>query len=675
MNNDLQNNNGVPVFPNNNICIQNNGNNQSNNTFNPQYNNSKSQYYQTNYINQGYFNKSNVSSLPPNVKKFKWSRIIIPFLIVIIVLVGTYAGYTIYREFTKKNRTFMIYMVGSDLESKSKSATYDLQDVIGENIDLKNNNVVLMVGGSKEWHNFVSEDEIAIYELKNDGFEKKKTYKVSNMGSHKNLSDFLNYVYDNYSSDKYDMIFWNHGVGAAGLELDELTSDFIDLNELDYAFESSPFNKKKLELTIFVDCLVGNLQIAKVMDDYSDYMVASEEVIYVGMLFDRLKFLEKVEASDTAIEVANKFIICQDESVNYYNTLTSKKLDSTYSLIDLSKIENLSNKLNKFVATIDLNKYYYSIATMRGRLHTYGSSQASDYDTVDMRELIDALKVYTTSINSYNEVSNALIDTVLTNSSLNPYSNGLSIYFPYLGSSKAVSLHFSIFDKQGKDDYVSFIEDFSDIRTTGMTNNRATFNGARMLTNYGDFNSKNVSIELTSKEQENYISSNILIFKKDDNNTYDLLYKTDKVINENNRLYFDYNGELLKDDITLFDLKDNYYVYGVLDNDTNVIANLVKDNNSYKIANYMYKGDEGPVSSIIDTDEYEKVSFKKLNYELFNDNKLDEEWEDSLVENLIKRSIDDDLIFENTSGEYYAMFEYFDIYNDVFYSKLIRINK
>ena len=184
-------------------------------------------------------------------KNFKTAFIFLIFLIVTPLIVLFLISFFSINKHEYKNRTFMIYMVGSDLETDGSIATYDLKDIIGKNIDLENNNVILMVGGSKKWHNFVNEDELGLYELTKSGFKKEKSYELSNMGEADTLSSFLKYTYNIYPSDKYDLIFWNHGLGSAGLEIDEISDDYIDTYELKKVFENSPFSNEKLELVIF----------------------------------------------------------------------------------------------------------------------------------------------------------------------------------------------------------------------------------------------------------------------------------------------------------------------------------------------------------------------------------------------------------------------------------------
>ena len=161
------------------------------------------------------------------------------------------------------------------------------------------------------------------------------------MGDADTLSSFLKYTHNVYPSLKYDLIFWNHGLGAAGIEVDEVSSDYLDIYEMKKVFENSPFSKEKMELVIFNNCMASNLHFASVMKDYAEYMVASEEVMYVGAIIDRLNFLNDVEKDDNGYDVGKLYVDKSDESINKINSAKNTKLDSTLSIIDLSKIDEL----------------------------------------------------------------------------------------------------------------------------------------------------------------------------------------------------------------------------------------------------------------------------------------------------------------------------------------------
>ena len=613
-----------------------------------------------------------MSSAPPK-QKLRYGKLTAFLILFLILIFGTTIGLFLFNSSKKKTRTFMIYMVGSDLESNSKQGTFSITDIIDGNINLSDNSVLLMVGGAKKWHNFVSSEEIGVYELKSSGFKKVKSFPVSSMGSDEMLEMFLNYSYDNYKSKYYDLIFWNHGLGAMGIEQDELSNDYITLQEMDNAFMNSRFKDEKLELTIFYNCLSSNLHIANVMKNYSNYMVASEEVFYLSKILNRLNFLGNIKNNSSAYDIGYEFIKQSDKVMNSYNSTHTTKLDSTLSIIDLGKIDNLNNKLNNLVSKIDLLDNYYSISSMRRRAHTYGRSQATDYDTVDLYSLVESLGSITNT--NVNDILQSIDDVVMYTSNLNEYSNGLSIYFPYFGSNKVINMHLNLFKKLWNDNYYQFINNFYEIRTGTIRARRDLSGTYNKLENNIVKSGNAISLELTSEEKENFESANIYIFEKN-NDEYNLLLKSDKVNLEDNKLVFNDNRilNINGNNISLIDENDNMYSYGLLgNNDLESNAKFYINNN--EIANVVLNS-ETISNTLIDFNDYERLEFSKVKYKLLEDGEFNEYFKDTETKENVEIEKDNlnISINDNNESEYYVLIEMFDIYNDSYYSKIERIN-
>lgn len=664
---------------NNNFNNQNRNSdllNRYNNQMNPykqeQQENDYYNTYQYNY-NQNNYDKDTVMSSAPPKDKLRYGKVTTFLILFLVLIFGITISLFLLNSSGEKTRTFMIYMVGSDLESNSKQGTFSISDIIDGGIDLSNNNVLLMVGGAKKWHNFVSSEEIGVYKLSSSGFEKVNSFPVSSMGSDEMLEKFLNYSYDNYKSKYYDLIFWNHGLGAMGIEQDELSNDYITLQEMDNAFMNSRFKDEKLELTIFYNCLSSNLHIANVMKNYSNYMVASEEVFYLSKVLNRLNFLGNIKNNSSAYDIGYEFIKQSDKVMNSYNSTHTSKLDSTLSIIDLGKIDNLNNKLNNFVSKIDLLDNYYSISSMRRRAHTYGRSQATDYDTVDLYSLVESLGSITNT--NVNDILQSIDDVVMYTSNLNEYSNGLSIYFPYFGSNKVINMHLNLFKKLWNDNYYQFINNFYEIRTGTIRARRDLSGSYNKLENNILKGENTLSLELTSEEKENFESANIYIFEKN-NDEYNLLLKSDKVNLEDNKLIFKDNKilNINGNNISLIDENDNMYSYGLLGN-RELESNAKFYINNNEITNVVLNS-ETISNTLIDFNDYETLEFSKVKYKLLEDGEFNEYFKDTETKENVKIEKDNLNISvnDNNESEYYVLIEMFDIYNDSYYSKIERIN-
>lgn len=647
--------------------------------YNPNNYNSYYEYQNNNRYNS-YISGQNITSSPK--KKNHWKKkLTISIIVILSIILCTIVGVKVYKGLNKKNRTVMIYMVGSDLESVSKQGTFSISDIEAKKIDLENTNVVMMAGGAKVWHNdTIKADKIGIYELTKTGFVLKKSFPIENMGSSVVLEKFLDYSYNNYPSKKYDIVFWNHGLGAIGLEHDEVSKDFLSIKELDEAFKNSNFDKNNLELTIFFNCLSSNLQIAKVMKNYSEYMVASEEVLYMSRKLNRFGFLSEIKPDDSGYDVAHKFIKQSNKVVSEYNGTHVKKVDSTLSIIDLTKIDELDKNLNEFFESIDVNKYYLDIANIRRNLYTYGKVQTTDYDVVDLYSLVEELMPLSNSKHKFSNLLNKIKDSVIYTSSLNSYSNGLSIYFPYYGSSRVVESHLNVFKSLWNDKYISFVNNFYEIRN-GINRTRKENGLENKLKNDITYNNNFVSLSLNDEELEKYRNANIYIFTKNDENKYDLLLKSNDIDLENNNLIFD-STHLLK-------INNNYVTLNNIDN-YKVDGTLNDDNNSVEVVNYLdvvdkkvsivesiFKSDGLVSSGLLELDDYKSLSFYKYSYDLLENNKLNEYWKDTEEKNEINATFEDlDIsITDNDLNNYFVLIEVYDVNNDVFYSDLKKISK
>lgn len=626
--------------------------------------------------------------------KKKWLFLILGIALIFIIAI---TSIILFKNFnTKKvNRTIMIYMVGSDLESQNSLATYDLKDIVPENIDLENNNILLMIGGSTKWHNFASEDETAIYQLSEEGFEKVKSYAVKNMGSGTTLTTFLTYAYNKSKAEKYDLIFWNHGLGTVGAGQDNLSNDYLSIAEFSTSLKNSPFNQNnKMESVLFLTCLTGNLHFAEVFDDYANYMIASEEISYAHPILDKLNFLERITVDDNGYEYGVKFIELFKNSIETANAQNAN-LDSTYSIIDLSKIKNIEKNLNSFISDINVKENYQKIAYIRSNINQYGQ-EIDDYDTVDLYNFIYSLKDLAPS--KAETLLNSINDAIKYNWSLNNYSKGIAIYFPYKATNSVISLHLNLLSKIDSSEYYDFISDFYQIK-----------NGAEPLS-YSLVNSKasatksDFELQLTNDQVQNFAKASFMVFRDMGDGYYMPMYlSSDTTLNNNGTLTAKYNGKALKvidnDDkseetILLIEdeITDNSSVYTTFvtlnsydeqekADVTNAIMYLTtnKDNPNGKISQIIKTEDGAPSMALLDLKNYTDLYFTNYKYKILDKNgNYTENWESSGVSYLFRtgtNETDYTLKMSNLDDkyDYYCIFKVYDIYNNYHYSNLIKM--
>ena len=140
------------------------------------------------------------------------------------------------------------------------------------------------------------------------------------------------------------------------------------------------------------------------MSNYSNYMLGSEEIIYLSKVFNRFSFFEKINKNDTVYDIAKYFIDLSDSYIDDYNKTHNNKINSTLSLIDLNKLKQLETDLDSYTKSIELTDNYFDIAKVRRNLYTYGKSNNNDFDTVDLYSLVEALRPYSSKENLINTI-------------------------------------------------------------------------------------------------------------------------------------------------------------------------------------------------------------------------------------------------------------------------------
>lgn len=714
MNNDNSNNNkvvgynsqtGAPIYSNNNINSNQTitpGMNSYNNAFNNGFTNNNNNFNNSGYNNQpnNMYPNQQMYNTPPKKKigLLKIALIIIPIFIILGV-----AGYFFIDNLGRNNRTYMIYMVGSDLESSGAYATMDLEDIVPKNIDLENNHVVLMVGGSETWYNYVDPKETAIYELTEKGFEKKEKYSIKNMGDSETLSTFLNYTHKNYKSRNYDLVFWNHGLGATAIEYDTLSKDQITLKELSTALKNSPFKpNNKMESVVFVTCMSGNLNFASVMKDYAKYMVASEEVSWASGNINKLNFIEKIDIKDTGKEIGKKFVDNLEESIEKY---TDVAYDATYSVIDLSKIDNLNKNVNDFFGSIDLNSSYNQVASIRSGMKQYGQEEVS-FDLIDLYGFVD--KTRGLAPKKAEKLLKSLKDTIVYNKTKNNYSNGLSIYFPYKAS---------VFNTRGNDlknllevrndSYTSFLDKFTTMKSTGAGSGKSNYFSTDNKIIIHNENPKeplnaDFSLQLTNDQKEKYTKASFIVFRDMKDGYYMPLYSSNDVkLDDSGKINATYKGKAIK----VINTKDNSSeLINLIEKEqsnekgvfyTNVMLQAYKEKEGLKVSNAkMYidtindnkilslieNGKDTPSMKLLKLEDYTDLYFTNFKYKILDKNgKYTENWTSSGEAYTFRTgTTDKDFKFETTNikdkYDYYCIFKVYDIYNNYFYSKLIKMN-
>ena len=273
--------------------------------------------------------------------------------------------------------TVLFYICGADLESKFAYATGNLQEIsecsyspadadafqdlvrnsIQEDFVIQQServNVAIQTGGSTEWHAQELGMDISTtalqrwhFEITDDEatpgtFQLEETLPLANMADPNTLSDFIRWGTAKYPAKKTALVFWGHGGGSkTGLFVDSLfDDDVMYLDELNMALRDGGAH---LEVVLFDACMMANLETALAVDDYANWMVASEELVAgKGTAVDAW-LQELIDIPECDGETLGR-MICDTTQIKYANEDNeSTRQLMTWSVIDLSKIQPMAD--------------------------------------------------------------------------------------------------------------------------------------------------------------------------------------------------------------------------------------------------------------------------------------------------------------------------------------------
>ena len=128
----------------------------------------------------------------------------------------------------EKEYTVMVYIVGSNLESRYGAATNDMEEMRAAGLDFDRTNLLVYTGGSKRWVSNIPNTSNNVLDMSVDTRSQTdrimaQTDSSADMGLPETLAEFINYCTTNYPARHYGLILWDHGGGPLwGYGSDEL---------------------------------------------------------------------------------------------------------------------------------------------------------------------------------------------------------------------------------------------------------------------------------------------------------------------------------------------------------------------------------------------------------------------------------------------------------------------
>ncbi len=397
-------------------------------------------------VSTGWDNNDNTSSLDTSVAKNARDK------------------YTTIKGKGKDEVTLMVYLCGTDLESRSKMATSDLQEML--NADISDNvNVIVYTGGCNRWQNdVISSKTNQIWQLKDEGLVcLEKDMGNKSMTNPDTLSSFIKWCKKNYPANRNSLIFWDHGGGSvSGYGYDEKfqSSGSMSLAGIDKALTAGGV---KFDFVGFDACLMATTENALMLTKHADYMIASEET-EPGIGWYYTNWLTKLSENTSmpTIEIGKNII---DDFIDTCNK-QCKGQSTTLSVVDLAEVEaTIPAALADFSKnTYDLikNEQYAQVSNARSGSREFGAS--SRIDQVDLIHLAKNMKT-----EEGEALADALLSAVKYNRTSSNMTNsyGLSIYFPFRKASM-VDDAVDTYELIGMDEeYARCIQAFASMEVSG----------------------------------------------------------------------------------------------------------------------------------------------------------------------------------------------------------------
>jgi len=358
--------------------------------------------------------------------------------------------------------TFMVYLDGDcDLEKFAISDINEMEE-IGSTDDV---NIIAFVDrwdgteadeqdkddtSNGDWTNAVAYRISKDYDNTIINSEILAEYEEINMGDPDTLVMFVNHTIEQFTADKYALIFWNHGDGWPGVCHDDSHicddgSDKLTLYELESSLEDIKTinDGKKLDIIGFDACLMGMIEVAHSIAPFGKYMVGSEETEPGdGLLYTRFLNDLVLDPSMSAEDFSSLMVTSFVESYTDGKNGPEDVADVTQSAIKLDAIQDVVTGLDSLSIELKANIDSVNEDVARARYTSEEYGKCSDPDTdgpdseyIDLYQFLDHLREISDD-STLDTIINEIIDDINTavieegHGDDHYQSHGISIYFP-----------------------------------------------------------------------------------------------------------------------------------------------------------------------------------------------------------------------------------------------------
>lgn len=361
--------------------------------------------------------------------------------------------------------TICVYMCGSDLESGTGAASSDLVEMlesvqmdIGESVSFPESvNLLVMTGGASAWDPEGLAAGVAGAENLNylkPGADRVELFKITPENGMERLNDDLDswiardgrwslannmadpdtakifgcYAIEKYPAEHMMFSFWDHGgafiFGCEKDENSELKGDsqiLLSSADVDDIIDTFAAERgEKLDLVGFDACLMSGMEMAQVLSDSADYMLASEEVEPgPGWEYHWLyNIFREPAGGQTAADIGREIIKLYPEGFSSHDKTCGGADDiwnhvgeDTLALTDLSKIGGLIDAFDGMAAAMGAFAYNDALSDHFADLAYAISQSAGSFYQENLLDVYDFAqnveKLYTDENSSLYDHQNA----------------------------------------------------------------------------------------------------------------------------------------------------------------------------------------------------------------------------------------------------------------------------
>ena len=268
-------------------------------------------------------------------------------------------------------------------------------------------------------------------------------------GDPQTLIDFVTWAIQNYPAKKYALVMSDHGGGWTGGFSDMTSSLYSDLSMPEIISSIEQIQQKtgvdKFEVIGFDACLMGQIEIFGSLYPYSNYMVASEEVIpgygwsYAAWL-DQVAQNPTMDGSGLSSSVVSTYVVndvlLTDELRASADEIAQEESTTTLSAIESARVPDVIGAMNQFIsaiATLDQSMVAEARTYTRSYFSLFGEDVSPSFiDLGNFSEVLTNLTDDSSTQQAAIQLQTAIDSAVVAEKHGGSVSgsNGIAFHFP-----------------------------------------------------------------------------------------------------------------------------------------------------------------------------------------------------------------------------------------------------